>query len=208
VTFRLAAVRVAGELHAWTEIGFNVDGADRIGLANGAVELTGPADGVSGLLVVREEGDDANADVAPDLEGIPLAVGHVMPGTHHPNGAFELDHVVVMTDSLERTSDAIMTTLGLERRRTRETDTVRQAFHRFPDQGGSRGCIVEVVESPRVEAPELFGLVVNVVDLGAATALLGDELIGRVKDAVQPGRRIATLRARRGLGLAVAFMTP
>jgi hypothetical protein len=35
---------------------------------------------------------------------------------------------------------------------------------------------------------------------------LGD-LLGRPRDAVQPGRRIATLRAEAGLGPAIAFMT-
>jgi hypothetical protein len=35
---------------------------------------------------------------------------------------------------------------------------------------------------------------------------LGD-LLGSPRDAVQPGRRIATLRPEAGLGPAIAFMT-
>jgi hypothetical protein len=38
-------------------------------------------------------------------------------------------------------------------------------------------------------------------------AVLGD-LLGSLRDAVQPGRRIATLRREAGLGPAIAFMTP
>ena len=35
-----------------------------------------------------------------------------------------------------------------------------------------------------------------------------DGLLGEPRDAVQPGRRIATLRKEAGLGPAIAFMTP
>jgi hypothetical protein len=44
-------------------------------------------------------------------------------------------------------------------------------------------------------------------DLEATGAVLGD-LLGTPRDAVQPGRKIATLRPEAGLGPAIAFMTP
>ena len=91
-------------------------------------------------------------------------------------------------------------------RRVRETPTVRQAFHRFPSQGGVRGCIIEVVENAQVERPELWGLVVNVFDLDAFVATAGD-LVGTPNAAVQPGRRIVTVRRSAGLGTAVAVMS-
>ena len=57
-------------------------------------------------------------------------------------------------------------------------------------------------------AAHFYGLAFTVTDLEAAAALLGDGL-GRVKDAVQPGRRIATLRhARYDISVPVALMTP
>jgi hypothetical protein len=46
-----------------------------------------------------------------------------------------------------------------------------------------------------------------VPDIAATAAALG-HLLGAPRDAVQPGRRIATLRREAGLGPAVAFMTP
>jgi len=46
-----------------------------------------------------------------------------------------------------------------------------------------------------------------VTDLEAAAAAMG-ELLGDIRDAVQPGRRIATVRRDAGLGVPVAFMTP
>jgi hypothetical protein len=44
-------------------------------------------------------------------------------------------------------------------------------------------------------------------DLDATAAVLGERL-GAVRDAVQPGRRIATVRREAGLGTPLAFMTP
>ena len=46
-----------------------------------------------------------------------------------------------------------------------------------------------------------------VSDLDALAERLGDDL-GTPRDAVQSGRRIATLRESAGLGVPVAFMTP
>jgi hypothetical protein len=43
-------------------------------------------------------------------------------------------------------------------------------------------------------------------DMERTAEALG-ELLGRPRDAVQPGRRIATLRSEAGVGPAVAFMT-
>jgi hypothetical protein len=75
--------------------------------------------------------------------------------------------------------------------------------------------LLEVVAAPpgsRVAAdPEgparLWGISFLVDDLDATVARLGD-LVGEPRDAVQPGRRIATLRREASLGVAVAFMTP
>jgi hypothetical protein len=59
------------------------------------------------------------------------------------------------------------------------------------------------------DGPAAFwGLVVNVEDLDAACALIGPDRVSSPKDAVQPGRRIATVRSEVGLGLPVALMTP
>jgi hypothetical protein len=54
----------------------------------------------------------------------------------------------------------------------------------------------------------VWGLALVVDDLDAACARLGKELVGDLRDAVQPGRRIATLRPAAGIGIPVALMTP
>jgi hypothetical protein len=118
-------------------------------------------------------------------------------------GAFELDHVVVITDSLERTCGEVERATGAPLRRVREVGQMRQGFHRLG------GLIVEVVERAGLqEGPAAFwGLVLNVEDLHAAVARLGPEVIGAARPAVQPGRSIATVLESAGLGLPVALMT-
>ena len=111
-----------------------------------------------------------------------------------------------MTPSLDRTCGAISERLGLPLKRIREVGGgVRQGFHR------AGPVIVEVVERPDIDAgatARLWGLVFNVSDLDRAVADLGPDVIGEPRDAVQKGRRIATVRAEAGLGVPLALMTP
>jgi hypothetical protein len=194
----LVSVLVGGPVEPWLAAGFAVDAHGRAGFGNGALEFVGGAAGLRGIRIVGE------ADVAADLEGIPVHGGEPIGPIEHPNGAYELDHLVVTTDSLERTSDAVTAVLGLDRRRLREIGEIRQAFHRF----ARRGCIVEVVENVRAQRVGLFGVVCNVGDLDSVVAELGRDAIGDAKDATQPGRKIATFRSGAGLGVPVALMTP
>ena len=82
-----------------------------------------------------------------------------------------------------------------------------QGFHRL----GS--VILEVVERRLVDPDQrtgratYWGLVVVVEDLEAAVAHLGPDVIGAAKPAVQPGRRIATVRSGAGLGVPLALMS-
>jgi hypothetical protein len=196
VTSRLVGVGVPDAPGAWEAIGCTVvDGT--VPFANGALLL-----GVGGIVV-------ADPVDATDLEGVPLSTADPAPPVEHPSGAFELDHLVLLTTSLERTSAAVEAQLGLACRRVREAGPVRQAFHRFADPpGGGRGCIDEVVESDRVASTTLMGVVLNVADLFDLADRLGPDVMSLPKPAVQPGRFIATVRRDVGLGTAVAMMTP
>lgn len=198
----LAALKIAGASELWGSLGFRVDDHGRIALRNGALEFSDQGSGMLGLVV-------AGIELVPsDLEGVPLISGAAFPAVEHDNGAIDLDHIVLMTDSLERTSAAVEVALGLPLKRIRETGTVRQGFHRFTDEAGGRGCIIEIVEHARATHTALFGLVVNVGDLGALCERLGSDVISAPKPAVQPGRSIATVRSQFGLGVPVALMTP
>jgi hypothetical protein len=114
------------------------------------------------------------------------------------------DHLVVMTSSLERTCGAIEAATGEPLKRIREAGPIRQGFHRLG------GLIVEVVETAQVTADHasFWGFVLIVDDLHAVCGELGPDVISVPKQAVQPGRWIATFRSSAGLGLPTALMTP
>jgi hypothetical protein len=192
---RAAEIVVGDDPARWSALGFAVGG--------GAVTVGGVriilADGPPGLRSLGLRGLRAER---PD--GLPLtAAGGVRNAADavHPNGAQAVDHVVALTDDAERTS-ACLEAAGLPLRGIRrppESPAV-QAFH----PAGT--LVVEVVEADG-QAPRLWGLVVVVADLDAAVHALGDRL-GAAKDAVQPGRRIATVRREAGLSVPLALMTP
>jgi hypothetical protein len=106
-----------------------------------------------------------------------------------------------------------MRAAGLDLRRWREEPTPagapRQAFFRLGE------VILEVVQEPDevleraggAERPAFFwGLALRTEDLESTVAGLG-EMAGSVRPAVQPGRRIATLRRSAGLAVPVALMS-
>ncbi len=174
----LQALHTRDDPAVWAALGFAAP------VRVGPVAIT--CDGGSGWTLTGED--------AGDVDGIPTRwappAGDVVPGER------ELDHVVVLTDSLDRTVDALVAVGGDERRRI-DIGRGRMAFVRL-------GVILEVVERAEVEAPHIWGLVAVVDDLAGLPA----DLVGSPKDAVQPGRRIVTVRPMAGLDTAVAFMTP
>jgi catechol 2,3-dioxygenase-like lactoylglutathione lyase family enzyme len=120
----------------------------------------------------------------------------------HQLGATAIDHVVLMTSDLDRTCAAVTNAIGVPLRRVREAGPVRQGFFRLGQ------VILEVVESAQHQssAAEWWGLVINVTDLAAACERLGN-IVGPARNAVQPGRMIASVRDEAGLGLPLALMS-
>lgn len=195
----IADLLVADRPEVWRAAGFSVD-----------------ADGVSrvGTVRVRLLGDEAGKGVVgwslrdvpagtTDLDGIPTTASteQAEQPSSHPNGATRVDHVVLLTPHLARTVQALEG-LGLDVRRERDGELggspMRQVFFRLGE------VLLEVVGAPDVvgEGPaRLWGLTHRVADIDVAAALLGEHA-GPVKDAVQPGRRITTLRTRE-LGMSV-----
>jgi sensor domain CHASE-containing protein len=147
----------------------------------------------------------AGIDPTAEIDGLPTHVVAAAPpaGGSHDNGAVGLDHVVVTTTDLDRTA-AALELAGMPLRRTvTGPKGNRMGFRRLGP------AILELVEAAGGPpgAARFWGLVVVVADLDALASRLGD-LLGAIRDAVQPGRRIATLRETAGLGQAVAFMSP
>lgn len=181
---RLEGLVIADEPATWADLGFALEG-DTVHLGGVAIRLAGTAAG-SGIVGWRVSRGDAPA--ARQAE--------------HPNGALAVDHVVAFTGDLDR-SLAALAELGEEPRRIRDAGGgLRQAFF---------VCETALLELAGPVAGEdrmrLWGLTLVAADLDALAARLGDKL-GEVRDAVQPGRRIATVREEANVGTALAFMTP
>lgn len=201
-TARVVELAVADEREAWESAGFTVDG-DLVHLDDTAVRLTGRGDlgtGITGWILagVPDPG-------RPDLDGLPTLFqrdapdDEVEPVTAHPNGVTGIDHIVVFTPDLERTIDAFRE-IQLSCRRIRDTGSadapMQQAFFRCGP------VIIEVVgptegsgESAAAAPATWYGLAMDAVNLDETAALLGDG-VGRIKQAVQQGRRITTFRHR------------
>ena len=177
----LSEIKVGADPAAWVAAGFSVAG-ESMHVGGVSIEFV---EGEGGIV------DWTLADFERDL-----------PAATHANGVTAIDHVVLLAPDLEQ-KIAQLEAQGIELRRIREGETgmgaYRQAFFRVGRP------ILEVVEA---DPPERFwGITFTTDDIDAAAELLGDKL-GRVKDAVQPGRRIATVRSEAGLGLPVALISP
>ena len=196
---RLEQLTIGAAPGTWAAAGFTVAGDQA---AVGTVRVRFEAG--EGLTGWRLEGVPA-----PEIDGLPVSAepsADAAAGEPHPNGVTRIDHLVVFTPDLERTT-AALEQAGIGLRRVREVEAggipLRQGFLRLGE------VILEVVEQADV-APgpaRFWGITFEVADLEAATRLLGDRL-GSIRDAVQPGRRIATVRREAGLGLPAAMITP
>ena len=198
---RIAELRLRADPGAWAAAGFEVAG-DRTTIGTVPVRF-GEAHGWA------LAGPDSS-----DFDGLPTSLGEAPAqadagSVEHPNGAVAIDHVVVFTPSLERTIQAFEAN-RVRCRRIREVgppeQQLRQGFFRFGE------VIAEVVEVPADQAgldgaARFWGLTITVADLDGIVADLGP-LCGAPRDAVQPGRRIATIKREAGLGLPVALITP
>ena len=217
---RVEWLQIVGDVKAWRSIGLTIDESGLVPLMGTSLRivetqasstpgnLASDERNVTGIAGWGLSGVDAGLD-ATFLDG-GLRTSVVEPSgptlALHDLGVTGLDHLVVLTCDLERTTGAIAAATGCECKRIREVGAMRQGFHRI----GPGGLVVEVVERPEVPdgPPRFWGLVLNVEDLDAACDHIGTHRISAPKDAVQHGRRIATVKSDVGLGLAVALMTP
>jgi len=195
----IALLAVADPVDLWSEFGFVVDDGDTWVSAI-CHRLGEPGSGV----VAWSLRDADGIDELPTTEGAPR---EARPTPSHPNGVVALDHVVIGTPDLSRTVDAFESG-GISLRRTRDTGTeerpTKQAFFRLGQ------TILEVVGPATASSPgpaRFYGLAFTVADLDATARFLGDRL-RPAKDAVQTGRRIATLDRAAGSTVPLAFMSP
>jgi hypothetical protein len=195
----LAELGLSDAPSCWAALGFAVAGS-ALDLGGVRVRLGEAGEGIVSwtLRGVEVTDIDGLATVGPAPPGAPAPASP----REHANGAVGIDHVVVVTPDFDRTA-AALAAAGLALRRIREAGGFRQGFRRLGP------AVLELVEARAAPAgpARFWGLVVVVADLDALALRLGEHL-GGVRDAVQPGRRIATVRRSAGLGPALAFMDP
>jgi hypothetical protein len=242
VTPVIREIEVVDDAAAWREAGFAVGDDGTVTIGRTVVRLVPPhgarrdaGDGGPGARTgARRPGIAgwtlAGLTGAPgDLDGLPTVAvdlpdddagvddGAPPPGAVHPNGVTHIDHVVVTTPDLDRTT-AALEAAGIVPRRTREAGTGPDGvagLQRFSRLGDT---ILELVgpavpasggapDGARPRTARFWGLAYVAADLDAVAALLGDRL-SPPRDAVQPGRRIALLRRHAGAAVPMAFLTP
>lgn len=193
----LAALQIADPAEAWDAVGFTVskDGVVVVGGVELWLEAAGR--GITGWTLRR-------ISLHHDVDGLPTGVttDPPSPETSHLNGAVAIDHVVVTTPDFDRTS-AALSAAGIPLRRVRDAGGFRQGFRRLGP------AILEIVEAPKmpIGPARFWGLVMIVADLAGLRARLAPH-VGEIREAVQPGRHIATLDRGVGLSPRIAFMDP
>jgi hypothetical protein len=200
----LLRLTIADEPFSWSDAGFTVEG-EQAGIGGVTLAFTGDPDrrgivawGLSGVEAGTIDGlltDEIQTETATERT------------MNHLNGVTMIDHVVAASPDLARTIQAFGQS-GVQPRRTRDTDQygspMRQVFFRLGRP------ILELIGPPEPsgDGPASFwGLALTVADLDATKDLLGDRL-SDPKDAVQPGRQIATIRHKDlGMTVPIAFMS-
>jgi hypothetical protein len=200
---RLVALHVGGALTPWQAIGLTFD-EFTCTLADVDVVVSGETPGLHGWTI------DVGRDEIIEIDGIRTTL--VSGTTPRPSMStigrqkvIGLDHVVVNTDNIDRTTQAITAALGLEVRRERQLGNgAVQRFHKLEN------TIIEVVSGPHITQPgaSLWGMVASVDDLFELAEELGENTTSPPKKATQPGRYISTVRGSVGLGVPFALMTP
>lgn len=194
----VVGVTLADDPAAWGTIGLPTHalGALQLSWVNGT-------DGLVGWTLAGESGPAALDGIRTRWTRTATPADHDTPD---PLGVTEADHVVVMTPDVTRTAAALQDA-GMRLRLLRDAGTperpLRQAFFRHGE------CRVEVVgpaEGVDDGGPaRLWGLTLVVADLDGAAAQLGQHASGP-RSAVQPGRRIVTVRRSAGLSVPLALM--
>jgi len=199
---QLTQLHLPADLGAWQAAGFAGDDQIRLGRTSliprvTTAELSGSLDGIEeldGLALVPRDQTMTDADTSSDA-------------ADHPNTAVAIDHVVVLTPDCDRTTTRFEQA-GLHARRVRRIEsrsgTRRQTFFWMGD------VVCELVGPDEADGDgpaAWWGMALTVQNLGAARELLGDNA-SDIKDAVQPGRQVSTVRSSAQLVVPTLLISP
>ncbi|MCB1255926.1 MAG: hypothetical protein KDB26_02410 [Microthrixaceae bacterium] len=206
---QLTSVAIGDAPGPWSSAGFGVDDSGAVHLGSTILDLQGGDGGFLGLSF--EPALDTS-----DLDGIPLFAppprytDFNTARPRNPNGIVTIDHIVVATTNCDE-SIASFEQAGFSQRGERLTESfgmpTRQTFF------WAGQVIVELIgpveTDPTKQGPtKIFGLALVSEDFDTTIEWLGD-LAGKPRRAIQPGRRIATIRTRElGISVPIAVMSP
>jgi hypothetical protein len=201
MTVGIEGLEIADPAEAWTLAGFSVD-PDAVCRVGGVrIRLVGRGRG-AGIVGWSLRGLPSERSIV-DLDGVPTTTSEAVAtqSAVHANGVTAIDHIVLLSPDLNRTVESL-SNIGVHPRRERDAELggrpIRQIFFRLGE------VIVEVIGSPETasEGPStLWGITYVVADIDATASFFGDHT-APIKEAVQPGRRITTLRHHE-LGISV-----
>ncbi len=208
------ALTIADDPEVWRAAGFSVDDDNTCRIGTVRIELVG-ASGANGKRGIRRWSlRNANrvtgGALMTDLDGLRTSTSVRPPPepASHPNGCTRIDHLVITSSDGAATAEAFEHA-GWRLRRVRDADNysvpMQQRFFRAGE------VILELIaptQPSRRRPTQLYGLALIAPDLDETVKFFGGGC-NPAKDAVQPGRRIATLRTRDyDMSVAVAFISP
>jgi hypothetical protein len=201
---RISELVVGGGAQNWALIGIAFDLDHCAALGDVVLRLdTSQAPGLHSWVLFGADVSVSNIDGVTTAHEVDQALKNVSPQSDFDLGVIGVDHVVINTPDLMRTSDALTAATGAPLKRVRDAgNNVQQGFHRL----GS--VVVEIVSAPTMLSgpASLWGFVLNVKDIYAVANHVGPDVLSIPKPAVQVGKLIATFRSSLGLGVPVALM--
>ncbi len=237
---QLTAIRLGDSAQSWQDAGFTIASTDGstpaactaiVSFGRTRIELTGSGGGFLGWAFGDDAGDGSTAKAAgssiaaTDLDGLPFLEALALPPSPkalapHANGIVSIDHVVIQSPDMRRTTEAFAT-VGLTPAGGRTTDSYGSSMQqRFFWAGDLILEMVGPLQKPLGDSDNaadqlgehapatMFGLALVSRDLKATGDFLGD-LLGEPKEAVQAGRTIAGLRGKEtGISIPIAVMSP
>ncbi len=192
--FALERLVIGDDPRSWKAAGFTVEG-NTVALGRLTVELAG-SDGERGLLSWKLNDIEVDIDglaTTPDTEWSAVEVVRANGVRNHINAVFGIDHVVIETGNIARTV-AAFEHVGIVERRSSVLETPRGPRKQSFLWAGR--VILEVVGPPEPDeqvATKVWGLALVTSNLQTTGHVL-DQNLSEPRDAVQPGRKIATVR--------------
>jgi hypothetical protein len=199
----LAGLSISDPPERWVALGFAVQHGER---GVGGVLLTfgiaPPGRGIVGWTLHGEPSEEPLDGLPTRVVPAPTARDIDILGVGNENAVVEIDHVVIVTPDFDGFA-RVLDQRGLGLRRTAQRDGRRQGFRRLG------GPIMEIVEAPQAPATAFWGVTFTVARPELLDRLARENrFVSEPRDAVQPGRRIATVSRDAGLSTRVAFMDP